>query len=327
LGSSSQEAQGSGFLIDNQGHILTNNHVVDQATSVEVVLGNSKDVEAKVVGTDAADDLALIQIDTSAMPGVTPVTLGNSDAVKPGQMAIAIGNPYGLDDSITVGVISGLDRTLTSSVGRPITGLLQTDAAINPGNSGGPLLNSQGEVIGINTAIENPMTGAQGIGFAVPINTAKDQLQSLLQGQNIKRPWLGISGTAITSDLVQKLSLTVDQGVYVITATADSPAEKAGIKGSGTDSNGDPVTGGDIITAVDGTAVKKVEDLVSYFNTKKAGDNVLLNIIRDGKTMQVLVTLGTWPDNVTTSQQSQATPTPTPTPKIWQWQYPWSSPR
>jgi len=329
LGSYNQEAQGSGFLVDNQGHILTNNHVVDQTTSVEVVLGNGKDVEAKVIGTDAADDLALIQIDASATSGITPVTLGDSDAVKPGQMAIAIGNPYGLDDSITVGVISGLDRTLTSSVGRPITGLLQTDAAINPGNSGGPLLNSQGEVIGINSAIENPMTGAQGIGFAVPINTAKDQLQALLLGQNIKRPWLGISGTAITADLAQKLGLSVDQGVYVITATADSPAEKAGIKGAGTDSNGNPVAGGDIITAVDGNAVKKVEDLVSYFNTKKVGDDVSLTVVRNGKTIQVTVTLGSWPDNITTSQQSQATPTPTPTPtpKVWQWQFPWSSPR
>jgi len=327
LGSYNQEAQGSGFLVDNQGHILTNNHVVDQASSVEVVMGNGKNIEAKVIGTDAADDLALIQVDTSAMSGITPVTLGDSGTVKPGQMAIAIGNPYGLDDSITVGVISGLNRTLTSSVGRPITGLLQTDAAINPGNSGGPLLNSQGEVIGINTAIENPMTGAQGIGFAVPINTAKDQLQSLLLGQNIKRPWLGISGTAITANLVQKLGLPVDQGVYVITAVADSPAEKAGIKGGGTDSNGSPTAGGDIITAVDNTAITKVEDLVSYFNTKKPGDNVSLTIVRDGKIMQVTVTLGTWPDNITTSQQSQATPTPTPTPKLWQWQFPWSSPR
>ena len=327
VGSYNQEAQGSGFLVDNQGHILTNNHVVDQASSVEVVLENGKTVEAKVIGTDAADDLGLIQIDASAMSGITPVTLGNSGAVKPGQMAIAIGNPYGLDDSITVGVISGLNRTLTSSVGRPITGLLQTDAAINPGNSGGPLLNSQGEVIGINTAIENPMTGAQGIGFAVPINTAKDQLQSLLLGQNIKRPWLGISGTAITADLVQKLGLSVDQGVYVVTVSADSPAEKAGIKGGGTDSAGKPAAGGDIITAVDGNAVKKVEDLVSYFNTKKIGDDVSLRVVRDGKNIQVTVTLGTWPDNLTTSQQSQATPTPTPTPKLWQWQFPWSSPR
>ena len=329
LGSYNQEAQGSGFLVDNQGHILTNNHVVDQASSVEVVLEDGKNVEAKVVGTDAADDLALIQVDAFAMSGITPVTLGDSGAVKPGQMAIAIGNPYGLDHSITVGVISGLNRTLTSSVGRPITGLLQTDAAINPGNSGGPLLNSQGEVIGINTAIENPMTGAQGIGFAVPINTAKDQLQSLLLGQNIKRPWLGISGMAITADLAQKLGLSVDQGVYVITASADSPAEKAGIRGGGTDSDRKPAAGGDIITAVDGTAVKKVEDLVSYFNTKNAGDNVSLSVVRDGKTIQVTVTLGTWPDPSPTSQQSQATPTPTPTPtpKVWHWQFPWSNPR
>lgn len=331
LGSSNQEAQGSGFLVDNQGHILTNNHVVEQASSVKVVLENGNNVEAKVIGTDVADDLALIQVDTSAMSGITPVTLGDSGTVKPGQMAIAIGNPFGLDDSITVGVISGLDRTLTSSVGRPITGLFQTDAAINPGNSGGPLLDSQGEVIGINTAIENPMTGAQGIGFAVPINTAKDQLQALLKGQDIKRTWLGISGMAITANLAQKLGLPVDQGVYVITVTADSPAEKAGIKGSGADANKSPVAGGDIVTAVDGTAVKKVEDMVIYFNTKNVGDDVTLSVIRDGKTIQVVVTLGPWPDAVALSQSSLGTPaptpTPSPTPKMWQWQFPWSLPR
>jgi len=326
LGSYSQQGQGSGFLVDSQGHILTNYHVVDQASSVKVILEDGKTMEAKVIGTDSADDLALLQVDTSAVSGITPVPLGDSSAVKPGQMAIALGSPYGLDDSITVGVISGLDRTLTNSSGQPMTGLLQTDAAINPGNSGGPLLNSLGEVVGINTAIENPTTGAQGIGFAVPINTAKNALPALLQGQEIKRSWLGISGTAVTSDLAQTLGLSVNQGAYVITVISNSPAEKAGLKGGGTDSNSNPAAGGDIITAVDGQTVKSVEDLVTYFNTKKAGDNVTLTVVRSGQTMQVTVTLGTWPDNSTTSQQPEATPQPQTTPQPGPWFWPWRIP-
>lgn len=332
LGSYSQEGQGSGFLVDNQGHILTNYHVVDQASSVNVILENGKITEAKVIGTDSADDLALLQVDTSAVSGITPVPLGDSGAVKPGQMAIALGSPYGLDDSITVGVISGLNRTLTNNSGQPMTGLLQTDAAINPGNSGGPLLNSQREVVGINTAIENPMTGAQGIGFAVPINTAKNALPALVQGQEIKRPWLGISGTAVTSDLAQTLGLSVNEGAYVITVVPNSPAEKAGLKGGGTDSNGNPAAGGDIITTVDSRTVKSIQDLVSYFSTKKAGDSVTLTLVRNGQTMQVTVTLGTWPDSTATNQQPEATPQPEVTPqpqttpqpghRFWYWHIP-----
>lgn len=321
FGSYWQQGQGSGFLIDEQGHILTNNHVVDGASSVQVTLSNGTTLDAQVVGTDPADDLALVQVDASAVVGIAPVPLGDSASVKPGQMAIALGSPFGLDGSITVGVISGLNRTLTSNLGQRMTGLLQTDAAINPGNSGGPLLNSRGEAIGINTAIENPATGANGIGFAVPINTAAKVLPSLLQGQKVNRPWLGISGTAITSDLAQRLGLSIDKGVYVVTVVPDSPAAKAGLKGSGTDLSSKPALGGDIITAVDDRSVGSVDDLVSYFNTKKVGDQVALTIFRNGGTMKVTVILGAWPEKLPSGEQPKATPQPRGVVP-WRWQVP-----
>jgi S1-C subfamily serine protease len=181
--------------------------------------------------------------------------------------------------------------------------MIQTDAAINPGNSGGPLLNSKGEVIGINTAIE---ASAKSIGYAVPMNAAKSMLPALLKGEKVKSAWLGISGMAITPELVQNLNLTVSKGVYVIGVMPDSPAQKAGLREGGSNEQGGPTSGGDVITAVDGVAVSKVEDLISYFNGKRPGDEVTLSVVREGKQMTVKVTLGEWPENVSTSE----TPSP-----------------
>ncbi len=290
---------GSGIVVDSQGYILTNNHVVDGATSITVKLGNGKSVSATVVGTDAIDDLAVVKVDSTAISGITPLTLGDSSQLQPGQMAIAIGNPYGLDDTVTVGVISGLDRILGN-----LGGLIQTDAAINPGNSGGPLLvvdsNGQGLVIGINTAIETSPTGAVGIGFAVPSNVATRVLPSLEAGTTVTRPWIGISGVSITSTLAQQLSLPVTSGVYVVSVTANSPASTAGLIGSSVDASGNPGTGGDIITAIDGKSVSSVTDISNYINTsKKVGDAATLTVIRSGNTIQVPVTLGTWPETTT----------------------------
>ncbi len=319
-----REGQGSGFLIDEDGHILTNNHVVEGVSSVEVVLDQRTSLDGEVVGRDPFNDLALVKVDASKVSHITPVTLGDSDSVRPGQMAIALGCPLGLEDTITVGVISGLDRSITSKMGRAITNLIQTDAAINPGNSGGPLLNSQGEVIGINTAIaiESPETGANGIGFAIPINTAKQVLPELKQGKEVARPWLGISGTAITEKLAEALNLPVDRGVYVITVVPDSPAAKAGLQGSGTDPTGQPQEGGDIITAVDGHQVASVENLIQYFNRKKTGDKVTLTIIRDGQSLEVPVTLGAWPENLETQQLPRQLPAPEEPNSPWHFR-PW----
>ena len=285
-----QEGQGSGFLVDSQGHILTNNHVVVGASSIQVVLKGGNTVDAKVVGTDSVDDLALLSVDPSAVSGIAPLQLGDSSAVRPGQMAIALGSPFGLDGSITVGVISGLDRSL----GRSMAGMLQTDAAIYPGNSGGPLLDSQGMVVGITTAIETG-AGAGGIGFAVPSNVATRALPSLMAGEQVARPWLGISGAALTPSVVSSLGLSVSQGVYVVAVVPDSPADRAGLKGGGTDASGSMAAGGEIIRAVDGRSVGSVEDLVSYFTTRKAGDKVTLSVVRNSETLEVTVTLGVRP--------------------------------
>jgi S1-C subfamily serine protease len=302
------EGQGSGFLIDNQGHILTNNHVVDGATSVNVILDNGNTVKADVLGTDAIDDLAVIGVNTSDVQGITPLQLGNSDQVKPGQMAIAIGNPYGLTDTVTVGIISGLNRDVGGS---GLTGMLQTDAAINPGNSGGPLLDVNGTVIGINTAIEaQGGTSANGIGFAVPSNVVERVLTSLISGEKVARPWLGISATAITPTLAQNLNLTVSQGVYVISVTSGSPADNAGLKGGNLDASGAPAAGGDVISAVDGRDVKTVQELSSYFNTKKVGDTVTLTVIRDGSSMNLQVKLGAWPDTTISPAPTRQPRTP-----------------
>ena len=286
---------GSGILIDTEGYILTNQHVIDGATSVRVALDNGDNVAATVVGTDSIDDLALIKVDAAVVAGITPLTLGDSGAVKPGQMAIAIGNPFGLDDTVTVGIISGLDRSIGN-----LNGMLQTDASINPGNSGGPLLDVNGMVIGINTAIETSPNGATGIGFAVPSNVAARVLPDLRAGTTVTRPWIGISGMSLTETQAQELGLSITEGVYVISVNAGSPAEAAGLKGGNTDANGIPATGGDVITAIDGRNVATVPDISNYINSnKKVGDTVTLSVLRDGSQTQVQVTLGTWPDNLT----------------------------
>jgi len=316
FGRSVMSGLGSGFIFDNQGHILTNNHVVEGATTVKVVLTNGEKVEAKVLGTDPVDDLAVVSIDPAVTAGITPLQLGDSGAVKVGQMAIAIGAPYGLDDTVTVGVISGKNRTMDSG-SSSLTGMLQTDAALNPGNSGGPLLDVNGRVIGINTAIETT-NGARGIGFAVASNTASQVIPSLIAGATISRPWLGISGLTLTDSLAEELGLSVKEGAYVVDVVSGSPAEKAGLKASGTDANGVPNGGGDVIIAVDDKAVTSVAELSAYFSTKKTGDTISLTVVRDGQTITVQTVLEARPADV------QAMPVPTQVPNIPTIPWPWS---
>ncbi len=292
-----QSGQGSGFLVDTEGHILTNYHVIQDATRILVNLTDGQTLEAQVAGTSPADDLALLKVDLRAVDGIAPLPLGDSSAVKPGQMAIAMGSPFGLENTITVGVVSGVNRSRIGILSRPITGMIQTDASINPGSSGGPLLNSIGEVMGINTAIETSPNGATGIGFAVPINTAKDLLTQLMGNTTVKRPWLGISGVALSPAVADLLDLGTSLGVYVITVLPDSPAQGAGLRGGGLGVDGSTNPAGDIITGVDGRAVKSVEELVGYFNTLQPGDAVVLTVTRAGRTLQLKVVLGEWPDS------------------------------
>ena len=293
---------GSGFLIDSEGHIVTNNHVIQQADRLRISFKDGSSVEAQLLGTNPANDLALLKVPSEAVEGIDPIPFGDSSQVRPGQLAIAIGSPFGLDGSVTVGVISGVDRTLDSDIARPISGVLQTDALISPGNSGGPLLNRAGEVLAINTAIQvsamafvSPRINRGSIGFAVPINTLANLLPDLKAGKVVRPPWLGISATTVDGILVESLNLDQERGVYVTQVIPDSPAEDAGLIPSGTLRRGRPALGGDIITALDGDEIVSVGDLITKLNRYDAGSEVNVSIVRDGEEVDVVVTLGEWP--------------------------------
>lgn len=284
---------GSGFLIDSEGHILTNYHVVENASKVLVTLHDGTELETKVLGTDRSNDIALLQVNAEQLRDIKPLVLGDSSALKPGQMAIALGSPFGLEGSITVGIVSGLGRSITGTTKRSIANIIQTDAHINPGNSGGPLLNSRGEVIGINTAIQ---ADASGIGFAIPINTAKTLLPALVKGEKIKTAWLGIQATPLNAEMAKTLGTTASNGIYVVGITPGSPAETAGLKAGAQDQRGQPSSGGDVVVSIDKVPVRKVEDIIAYLNTKKPGEEVTLTVYRSENKMEIRVKLGEWPE-------------------------------
>jgi S1-C subfamily serine protease len=295
---------GSGFIIDEKGHIITNNHVVAEAQSLNVTLADGTTVSGTVLGRDPGSDLAVVKIDLPLEKlqngKVAIARLGDSDALRVGQTAIAIGNPFGLERTITVGVVSGLGRVIPSDLQRPIRGGIQTDAAINPGNSGGPLLNSAGEVIGINTAIESPVRGSVGVGFAVPSNTAKRHLNTLIAGQKVQHPWLGISGESVTQRMAEELGLAVARGVYVAQVTAGSPAANAGLRGAGATVAGqqDLPRGGDVILSVDNREVNKVTEIAEYLSLRKSvGDEVTLVVQRGNEILTLTARLAAWADD------------------------------
>ena len=293
-----QEGTGSGFVIDQQGHIVTNNHVVEDAEKITVTLSDETSVEAKVVGTDPSTDLAVVQIDVPA-DKLHPVEMGTSANLRVGQRAIAIGNPFGLDRTLTTGVISSLGRPLQTQNNRTIYDVIQTDAAINPGNSGGPLLDSSGRVIGVNSAIYSPSGGSVGVGFAIPVDTVRRVTISIIEKGYYPHPWLGITGLSITSDLANYLKLPVGRGVLVINVTSGQAAAQAGIRGGSRRvqiGNYVVLVGGDILTAIDGNKVSAMEDMVKYLETKaKVGQVVNLTITRDSTEQTVQATLGEQP--------------------------------
>ena len=308
---------GSGFLIDDQGHIVTNNHVIQQADRVRISFQDGSTAEAQILGTNPANDLALVKVPSEAVEGIDPIPFADSSQVRPGQLAIAIGSPFGLDGSVTVGVISGVDRTLDSDIARPISGVLQTDALISPGNSGGPLLNRAGEVLAINTAIQvsasdfvSPRVNRGSIGFAVPINTLASLLPDLKAGKVVRPPWLGISATTVDGTLTESLGSELEQGVYVTQVMPGSPAEAAGLIPSGTVQRGRPAVGGDIIIAIEGAEVETVGALISQLNRYEPGSDVTVSIVRDGEEMQVVVTLGEWPAEFDRQPRSRSVPNP-----------------
>ncbi len=294
-----QEGTGSGFMVDDRGYILTNNHVVENADSLEVTLADKSRVAAKLIGRDPNNDIAVIRISVPREK-LTLLKLGDSSQLQVGQMAIAIGNPFGLDRTVTKGVVSALGRSLKSDTGRQIRNIIQTDAAINPGNSGGPLLNSRGEVIGINSAIFTPSGGSVGIGFAIPINTAKTLLPQLIARGRASHPWLGISGLDITPQLARAVKLPVTEGVLIGQVASGGPAAKAGLRGSQRRirvGNFMVTVGGDIIMSLDGEKVTGVDDLTAYLDErKKVGDEVRVEVLRDGTPQTVVVRLGELPE-------------------------------
>ena len=290
---------GSGFFVDDEGHIVTNAHIVDLDGDVEVTLHDGRRLEATVLGSSRADDLAILRVDPDLASDIEPLRLADSDRVIPGQLAIAIGSPYENPNSVTVGVVSGRGRSQVGSLQRPVPELIQTDAALNPGNSGGPLLNSRGEAIGVVSAIQidpsNFGTSAllqTGVGFAVSSNTVRQLLPSLLQPMEFKRPRLGIISSPLTPRQIEMLGLPADGGVYVTSVCQDSPAEHAGLRG---DPSRTVASGrGDFITAVDGEAVSSVADIVEHLNTLSPGDMVEVTIVRAGSARDVTVTLDEW---------------------------------
>jgi S1-C subfamily serine protease len=294
-------ATGSGFLIDNEGHILTNNHVVEGATKVEVRLGSSDTSHtAEVVGADPATDVALLKIDVPASQQ-HPLSLGNSAQVKVGDPVVAIGNPFGLDRTVTAGIVSALQRQIQAPNGFSISHVIQTDAAINPGNSGGPLIDSEGRVIGINSQIQTGggNDGNVGIGFAVPINTAREVAEQIEQHGEVKHAYLGINGGSVTPAVAKALKLPVDKGVLINEVVKDGPADKAGVEGGDTEATieGAQVTlGGDIITEIDGKPIGSMEDVINAVNSAQPGEKMELTLLRgDNETKHVTVTLGTRP--------------------------------
>jgi S1-C subfamily serine protease len=294
-------ATGSGFLIDNEGHIVTNNHVVEGATKVEVRLGSSDtEHEAEVVGADPATDVALLKIDVPA-DQQHPLTLGNSARVEVGDPVVAIGNPFGLDRTVTAGIVSALQRQIQAPNGFSISHVIQTDAAINPGNSGGPLIDAEGKVIGINSQIQTGGSGDGnvGIGFAVPINTAREVVEQIEEHGEVEHAYIGISGGSVTPAMAKALKLPVEKGVLVNEVVKGSPADKAGIEGGDTEATIEGVKvnlGGDIITEVDGKPISSMEDVINTVNGAQPGDKMELTLLRgDNETKHVTVTLGVRP--------------------------------
>jgi S1-C subfamily serine protease len=302
-GAQKSEATGSGFVIDAGGDILTNNHVIDGATagSITVQFADKKTVKAKVVGKDPSTDLALLKVDPEGLD-LKALPLGSSKDVHVGDPTIAIGNPFGLDRTLTTGVVSALQRQIQAPNGFAIKDVIQTDAAINPGNSGGPLIDAAGRVIGINSQIETGGAGSQGnvgIGFAVPIDTAKSILENLKKGESVQRAYLGVTSLTVDGQL-DAIDLPVDHGALVQTVEAGSPAAQAGIKAGNLQatlqgSNDPVVLGGDIITEVDDKSITSSDQLAQLVSAHKPGDKVKLKLVRKKATKTATVTLGKRP--------------------------------
>jgi 2-alkenal reductase len=293
--------KGSGFVYDDQGHIITNAHVVHGTDAVEVTFSDGLIREATIVGEDLNSDLAVLKVELPA--GTAAIPMGSMDNLAVGQTVVAIGNPFGLEGTLTRGIISALGRTIPALTIFSIPQAIQTDAAINPGSSGGPLLNLNGEVIGVNAQIETAGTSGSnlGVGFAIPVSIIQRVIPSLIETGKFDWPWLGVSGYTVNPPLVKAMNLPVEQGAYVSSVTDGGPAIAAGLRGTSETITQDGRTvdvGGDVITAIDGQPVKTFDDILVYLSLNTSpGQEVTLTILRDGKTQDIPLKLGTRPSN------------------------------
>lgn len=285
---------GSGFVFDKKGHIITNAHVVKDATKVTVTFLDGRSYNAEIIGVDEFTDIAIIKVNAD-LSLLNPLSIGDSSNLKVGEEIAAIGNPFGLSGSMTSGIVSQLGRLLPSGAGFSIPDVIQTDAAINPGNSGGPLLNMRGDIVGINTAIQSATGEFTGVGFAVPSQTVAKIVPTLIEAGEYKHPWIGISGRDIDPDMADVLNLKDAVGFLVITVVEDSPAYNAGLIGSDKTievKGANYPIGGDIILSVDGIEVRKISDILIHLQrAKSVGDEMVLEILRDGRTTNVTITL------------------------------------
>ncbi|HZN10274.1 MAG TPA: trypsin-like peptidase domain-containing protein [Blastocatellia bacterium] len=295
-----QGGSGSGAILDKEGHILTNFHVVQGARKLVVALANNNHYDAKPIGVDPDNDLAVVKID-APRETLTPIPLGSSKELFVGQKVLAIGNPFGLDRTLTTGIVSGLARPLRSEfTDRLIEGVIQTDAAINPGNSGGPLLDSRGRMVGINTMIFSPSGGSVGIGFAVPVDTARKIVPDILAYGRVRRPKLGVTSYPLDSRLAEALELPVQEGIMVMQVYPGTAAARAGIKGGDQQvriGNQIAYIGGDVITGIDGQPVRTRDDLDRILGAKKIGDRVQVDVVRGRRRVTLEVELTEPPAN------------------------------
>ncbi|MBM4307958.1 MAG: trypsin-like serine protease [Deltaproteobacteria bacterium] len=291
------KGSGSGSIIDTRGHILTNHHVVANAQKLEVTLADGSKWPAKLIGSDPDNDLAVIKIE-APKEKLKVIPMGDSKNLRIGQKVLAIGNPFGFDRTLTTGVVSSLGRTIRSEVGTLIEDVIQTDAAINPGNSGGPLLNSEGEIVGINSAIISPSGGSVGIGFAIPVNTSKKVIPELISKGYVTYPWIGATIQPLLPEIAKFMKVSVERGAMIAEVVKEGPADKAGLKGGSQRvqvGNMIVVIGGDIVVKADQHDVKTHDDLIRYIREKKPNDSITLKILRKGKYEEVKVTLGERP--------------------------------
>jgi len=291
---------GSGFVFDKNGHVITNAHVVENSDKVVVTFLDGRSYNAEVIGIDPATDISVIRVDTEPSL-LKPLLIGDSSNLKVGMQVAAIGNPFGLSGSMTSGIVSALGRLLPQESGFSIPDVIQTDAAINPGNSGGPLLNSRGEVVGINTAIQSATGEFTGVGFAIPSNTIAKIVPKLISDGTYHHPWVGIAGRDINPDLAKVLQLTDARGFLIVNVVEGSPADKAGLKGSSETKEIDGIEyliGGDVVLSVDGNVVRKIDDILIHLQRyKSVGDEMVLEILRDGRVTNIVVKLDERPDS------------------------------